>query len=286
MNVFISHNSADKPFVRRLAASLRSFGITSWIDEAELNFGDSLIQSISSAIQSIDVVLAVISSHSVSSAWVSKELSLAMTKEITLSQVVVIPIIIDKCDIPFYLRDKLYADFTQAANYDVQLERLVRAIDHHSGIKRRPIPPRKQDVLGTPSKLKYRPTNSAFALQFLLLFAFSVLYLVLDSFASQVSPQGRQWSQYVLARSFMLMGIGLTILGFISIVLLRVAMKVDPNLAADVGNLAISGLLVRRFRRIVPRYWRNNVFKVYLLVEVAEYAIALGMVVIALKILL
>ena len=99
-SVFLSHSSKDKFFARKLAEGLTNRGVTVWIDEAELRIGDSLIDKISGAIQESDYVAAVLSHNSVSSNWVQKELQLAMTKEIGGKQVVVLPIMIDRCEIP------------------------------------------------------------------------------------------------------------------------------------------------------------------------------------------
>jgi len=46
-SVFLSHNSKDKKWVRKLAERLTSDDVVVWIDEAELNIGDSLIEKIS-----------------------------------------------------------------------------------------------------------------------------------------------------------------------------------------------------------------------------------------------
>ncbi|MEA2095961.1 MAG: toll/interleukin-1 receptor domain-containing protein [Candidatus Cloacimonadota bacterium] len=126
--VFLSHSSIDKPAVRRISHSLESHGISVWLDEAEINVGDSLFQKIADAIESIDFVIAVISSSSVTSKWVQKELQLAMTKEILDQQVTVLPLVIDSCKIPFFISDKCYADFRDPETYDDSVEKLVRAI--------------------------------------------------------------------------------------------------------------------------------------------------------------
>ena len=39
-SIFLSHNSKDKPFVRKLAERLKRHGVSVWLDEAELNIGD------------------------------------------------------------------------------------------------------------------------------------------------------------------------------------------------------------------------------------------------------
>ena len=91
----------------RIARSLESHSISAWVDEAEINVGDSLFQKIADAIESLDFVIAVISTSSVTSKWVQKELQLAMTKEILNQQVTVLPLVIDSCKIPFFISDRL-----------------------------------------------------------------------------------------------------------------------------------------------------------------------------------
>lgn len=127
-SVFLSHSSKDKFFARKLAEALIRYGVTVWIDEAELRIGDSLVDKISSAINESDYVAAVLSHNSVNSNWVQKELQLAMTKEIGGKRIVVLPILIDRCELPLFLADKLYADFTNAENFDAPMERLLHAI--------------------------------------------------------------------------------------------------------------------------------------------------------------
>jgi hypothetical protein len=39
-SIFLSHNSKDKPFVRRLSKGLQAHGIRVWVDEAEMQLGD------------------------------------------------------------------------------------------------------------------------------------------------------------------------------------------------------------------------------------------------------
>jgi hypothetical protein len=102
-----------------------------WLDEAELNVGDSLIDRISDTIAKIDLVAAIISSNSVASPWVRKELALAMSKEVEGKRIVVLPVLIEKCPLPAFLNDKLYADFTCPQEFDRQFSRLLRAIDTH-----------------------------------------------------------------------------------------------------------------------------------------------------------
>lgn len=127
-SVFICHSSTDKPFVRRLAIKLRKVGVYSWVDEAEIAIGESLVEKISEVINNVDFVGAVISEHSIESPWVQRELSLAMTREIDEKRVVVLPIKLGKCDLPPSLKDKLYADFTNGRVVGKPLQQLIHAI--------------------------------------------------------------------------------------------------------------------------------------------------------------
>ena len=80
-SVFLSHSSADRDFVRRLGADLRESGVHVWIDEAEIQVGDSLIRKIGDGINEVDYLAVVLSPSSVSSKWVNRELRLHLTKK-------------------------------------------------------------------------------------------------------------------------------------------------------------------------------------------------------------
>lgn len=128
VSVFISHSSADKIFARKFANYLSQNNIKVWIDEAEIKVGDSLINKISDGLEDCDYVAAILSKKSVSSKWVQKELELAMTKEIDGKMVIVLPVLIEKCDIPGYLKDKLYANFTDPNNFVQEISKIIQQI--------------------------------------------------------------------------------------------------------------------------------------------------------------
>jgi hypothetical protein len=124
-SVFLSHTARDKPFARQLAHDLRSSGATVWLDEAELLLGDSLIEKIGSAISAVDYLAVILSPASVASAWVQKEVQLSMTQEVHGRRVKVLPLLYEKCDVPPFLQDKLYADLTEPRLYGVGLAMLL-----------------------------------------------------------------------------------------------------------------------------------------------------------------
>ena len=92
-SIFLSHNSVDKPFVRKLANDLRRRGHYAWVDEAEIKVGDSLIEKIEEGIDNTDFLGVVISQNSIESEWVKREVRIALTQEISGKQVKVLPIV-------------------------------------------------------------------------------------------------------------------------------------------------------------------------------------------------
>ena len=116
-SIFLSHNSQDKPFVRKLAKDLRSQGFYVWVDEAEIKLGDSLIEKIRDGLDRVEYVGVVLSNNSINSQWVKKEIDIAMNKEIENKKVTVLPLMLEKVDLPYFLKGKLYADFTSEEKY-------------------------------------------------------------------------------------------------------------------------------------------------------------------------
>ena len=73
-HVFISHSSADKQFVRSLAAQLKARNIPVWLDEEELLPGSNWQEAITRAIRDASVIIVVVSENSVSSSWQNVEI--------------------------------------------------------------------------------------------------------------------------------------------------------------------------------------------------------------------
>jgi hypothetical protein len=127
--IFLSHTREDKQFVDRLKVALNQRGVEDvWVDEAEIMVGDSLQQKIEDAITKTRYFGVILSPRSVKSRWVRKELELAMQRELETDSVVVLPLLFEKCEIPPFLRPKLYADFSSPDEFGKSVEKLVRKL--------------------------------------------------------------------------------------------------------------------------------------------------------------
>jgi hypothetical protein len=116
MPIFISYSQKDAPFVEGLAKNLVAAKHNVWIDRWELNVGDSLTQKIQRALTDSSAMLVILSRNSVGSEWCKRELSAGLIRELEERKTLVMPCVIDDCDVPLFLRDKLYADFRKDAD--------------------------------------------------------------------------------------------------------------------------------------------------------------------------
>jgi hypothetical protein len=130
-SVFVSYSTEDAPFAVSLANALRARNLGVWLDQWEIQVGDSLIRRIGDALHSNNFIVVVLSPASVASDWIKLELAEAMTREIQEKRVIVLPVIARRCDIPAFLTNKKYADFTRDS--DIAFEALVSAIEQHYG---------------------------------------------------------------------------------------------------------------------------------------------------------
>jgi len=127
--VFVSYSHQDTIFVERLVADLTRNKINVWLDQWEIEVGESIIARIEEGISACDFLLVVLSKSSVDSSWVRVELDSMRMSEISAREVTVLPVLIEDCTLPPLLRTKKYADFRgdyQRA-YD-QLERAIRSL--------------------------------------------------------------------------------------------------------------------------------------------------------------
>lgn len=136
-SVFLSHNSADKPFVRRLSNDLEALNIQTWVDEAEMLIGDSLIEKIQAAISLTDFVAVVLSRNSVNAPWVKRELEMALSLETSGHATLILPLRIDSCEVPLFLAGRKYSDFSDKERYLAELDLLARSVrkEHDAPIR-------------------------------------------------------------------------------------------------------------------------------------------------------
>ena len=123
---FLSHSSADKPFIRQLAADLTANGIGVWLDEQRIRVGDSIPEKIAQGLAESDYFLIGMSQRSSESAWVQKELNNALMTEMRRRNVHILPLKLDDSPMPQIIAEKKYADFSKS--YKAGLDDLLAAL--------------------------------------------------------------------------------------------------------------------------------------------------------------
>ena len=126
MPIFISYSHKNKEFVDKLAIQLVARNVNIWLDRWELNIGDSLIDKVQNAVDGSSALLVILSKASTESEWCKKELSSGLLRELEEKRVVVMPVLLEDCDIPIFARGKMYADFR--SNFDDGLRTVVEGV--------------------------------------------------------------------------------------------------------------------------------------------------------------
>lgn len=115
-------------FVDGFAARLRESGVDAWLDKWEMLPGDSLVDKIfEEGLKSADAVIIVLSRNSVTKPWVREELNSGIIARLEKGTLL-IPVVIDDCDLPEALKTTLWERIHDVSNYDDSYDRILAAI--------------------------------------------------------------------------------------------------------------------------------------------------------------
>jgi len=120
---FVSYSRQDRDFVEKLVDDLKRHGVDVCLDRHELATGGSIVKAISDAIQESSYLIVALSADSVKSKWVQAELDAALMSQLSEGGIVVLPVVIEECEVPALLKAKLYADFRR--EFDSGLKSLL-----------------------------------------------------------------------------------------------------------------------------------------------------------------
>ena len=127
-DLFLSHSSRDKDFVRKLAEDLAFCEVDVWLDEWELQLGDSLYDVISQALTKSQFIAVVLGDDYLNSKWAGDEMKQALARERREDRTVVLPLLVGSVQLPAFLEDKLHLDFR--SNHYSAVARLSAMVNH------------------------------------------------------------------------------------------------------------------------------------------------------------
>lgn len=146
--IFLSHASQDKPKVRNLCKRLRRDGFDPWLDEERLLPGQDWNLEIEKALRASDAILLCFSELSVAKeGYIQREYKRAMRylEEKPEGTIFVIPVRLDKCDLPNFIREIQWVDYPD--DYD----RLVTSLQIRAGGSAMPVKPSQPKAKKQPA---------------------------------------------------------------------------------------------------------------------------------------
>ncbi len=134
--VFISYSRADESIVKRICQDLDLRDISYWRDVKEIKIGDSISEKIEEGLQDSSYFCLCLSKASVKRAWVIREYRTALNIQLSKSSETmrILPLLLEKCDIPDLLLDIRYADFTDS--YVSGMRQLFESLGLPNGLTR------------------------------------------------------------------------------------------------------------------------------------------------------
>lgn len=129
-DVFLSHNSQDKPLVEKIAAWLKEQHITVWYDEWELRPGIPWQNKLEQGILHSRAIVVCFGASGVGR-WHEPEMRAALHESLKRG-CPVIPVLLPGCpqnfDLPIFLQDRLWIDFRQDIENQKEKARLLWGI--------------------------------------------------------------------------------------------------------------------------------------------------------------
>jgi nucleotide-binding universal stress UspA family protein len=126
-DVFLCHNSADKPAVRDVNAALRDGGVKTWLDEEQLPLGLPWQDELEKHIGEVRCALVFVGSEGLGP-WQHMEMR-ALLDQLMQRRCPVVPVILpsaDKVEVPLFLKQLTWVDLR--SNFERNIRRLIGEI--------------------------------------------------------------------------------------------------------------------------------------------------------------
>lgn len=137
-DVFLSYNSQDKTWVIKLKDDLIAHDIKVWLDQDEIRPGDVFAEALEKGLQESKAVALIITPASMNSGWVKEEyyraLDLATNNELQL-----IPVLYKDAEIPGFLKNRNWVDFSDDTKYTQNMEKLIWGITGEKKVTGNPL---------------------------------------------------------------------------------------------------------------------------------------------------
>ena len=124
-NIFISHRKADTEPATRLSKEIRDARHQVWLDEWEINLGDSIVERVNEGLEGASYVVLCLSESGMSP-WVNREWMSSLGRQLSGHSIKVLPVLLTGGERPAILADIKYADLV--ADWSKGVGELLRAL--------------------------------------------------------------------------------------------------------------------------------------------------------------
>jgi TIR domain-containing protein len=125
-DIFVSHSSRDRAAASHLSINLNFCAIDVWLDDWELEVGQSLTDEIAKAMEGSRFIAILITENYNKTVWTKTEYKKALAREQKEKRTVMLPLIVGEAQIPDFLEDKIYIDLR--TDYFAGITKLVGMI--------------------------------------------------------------------------------------------------------------------------------------------------------------
>jgi hypothetical protein len=124
-NVFISHRKVDDKQSEQLSVEICKAGHQVWLDEWEINLGDSIVERVNEGLEGASYVVLCFSEAGISQ-WVNREWMSSLARQLSGQNIKVIPVLLTGGKLPAILADIKHADLV--TDWSKGVSELLRAI--------------------------------------------------------------------------------------------------------------------------------------------------------------
>jgi hypothetical protein len=141
--IFLSHASADKPTVRRIAEALRIAGHDPWIDEDVILVGESIPAAIERGLREAEYVVVCLSKAAAERGWVEAERDATVMQQFRSRKARILPVRLEDVSPPYLIGHFRYVDLFPEGAFERGIAELLRAISVHEGAAATPRPTKR-----------------------------------------------------------------------------------------------------------------------------------------------
>ena len=178
---FLSYSRSDQEFAVRLAAFVRSHGLSLWVDQLDIRPSEHWDRAIERAVSNCRGIVVILSPRSVASDNVADEISFALDAGKS-----VLPVMIERCNLPLRINRMQVIDAT--ADCEKALEQCV------AELRRTKAPTSRRESSSRPSAGAIRPADVELVAQILARYL-GPIATVLARRESKVSPTMEELGQ-------------------------------------------------------------------------------------------